>query len=37
MAEQDKHGLPDLIIAEPEFLTPWLMNGGIPRCTVAYA
>lgn len=28
MEEQDEHELPDLIIAEPEFLNPWLMNGG---------
>ncbi|WP_145412046.1 ParA family protein [Paenibacillus xylanexedens] len=28
MDEQDEHELPDLIIAEPEFLNPWLMNGG---------
>lgn len=28
MDELDEQELPDLIIAEPEFLNPWLMNGG---------
>ncbi|MGQ8871013.1 nucleotide-binding protein [Paenibacillus sp. TSA_86.1] len=28
MTEQEEHEMPDLIIAEPEFLNPWLMNGG---------
>jgi CO dehydrogenase nickel-insertion accessory protein CooC1 len=28
MDKQDEQELPDLIIAEPEFLNPWLMNGG---------
>lgn len=28
MTEQEERDLPDLIIAEPEFLNPWLINGG---------
>ncbi|WP_434752429.1 hypothetical protein [Paenibacillus amylolyticus] len=28
MTEQEEHEMPDLIIAEPEFLNLWLMNGG---------
>ncbi|MCK6074804.1 hypothetical protein [Paenibacillus silvae] len=28
MLEQDEREMPELLVAEPEFLNPWLLNGG---------